>query len=117
MTVHDIIRTALAGEYENIENDTEAVQHSIEVLNVLLADCFSAEQNSREAEGKELLTEIPRVTSLQDEVHYNAMMLRYVLPYGIEWKYAEQNLDQVRAAQYKAMYDDTKQIAGGAVWL
>ena len=27
MTVHDIIRTALAGEYENIENDTEAVQH------------------------------------------------------------------------------------------
>ena len=117
MTVHDIIRTALAGEYENIENDTEAVQHSIEVLNVLLADCYQAEQNSREAEGKELLTEIPRVTSLQDDVTYNHMMLRYVLPYGIEWKYAEQNLDMDRALRYQAMYEDAKHRAGGSVWL
>lgn len=117
MTVHDIIRTALAGEYENIENDTEAVQHSIEVLNVLLADCFEAEQNSREAEGKELLTEIPVVHTLSDEVHYNPMMLRYVLPYGIEWKYAEQNLDAERALRYQAMYEDAKHRAGGGVWL
>jgi hypothetical protein len=45
------------------------------------------------------------------------MLLRYTLPYGLEWKYAEQNLDQYRADQYKAMYDDTKMISGRAVWL
>lgn len=117
MTVHDIIRTALAGEYEDIENDTDAVRHSITWINTLLADCYDAEQNSRERDGTELLTEIPTVTALTDEVNYNTMMLRYVLPYGIEWKYAEQNLDTERAMLYRGMYEDAKHIAGGGVWL
>ena len=117
MTVQDIIRTALAGEYEDIENDTDAVRHSVTWMNTLLADCYQAEQNSRERDGRELLTEIPTVTALTDEVPYNAVLLRYTLPYGIEWKYAEQNLDMERALQYRSMYEDAKHIAGGAVWL
>ena len=117
MTVQDIIRTALAGEYEDIENDTDAVRHSITWMNTLLADCYESEQNSRERDGTELLTEIPTVTALTDDIHYNMYMLRYVLPYGIEWKYAEQNLDQQRANLYRALYEDAKQIAGGGVWL
>ena len=117
MTAQDIIRTALAGEYEDIESDPDAVRHSIEVLNVLLADCYQAEQNSREAVGDPLLTEIPVVTELTDDIHYNHLMLRYVLPYGIEWKYAEQNLDTERALRYQSMYEDAKHRAGGSVWL
>jgi hypothetical protein len=117
MTVHDIIKTAFALEYEDIESDKDALRHSIEVLNTLLIDCFDAENNSRECEGRELLTEVPFVRALTDDVPYNAMLIRYTLPYGLEWKYAEQNLDQYRADQYKAMYDDTKMIAGRAVWL
>lgn len=117
MTVHDIIKTAFALEYEDIESDRDATRHSIEVLNTLLIDCFDAEQNYRESEGLELLNEVPFVSTLTDDVPYNAMLLRYTLPYGLEWKYAEQNLDQYRADQYKAMYDDTKMISGRAVWL
>lgn len=117
MTVRDIIRTALAGEYEQLEQDTEAVQFLVEVMNTLLVDCFHAEQNSREQNGQTLLTEIPSVTSLEDEVPYNAMLVRWALPHGIEWKHAEQNLDQYRADQYRAMYEDAKHTAGGAVWL
>jgi hypothetical protein len=117
MTVHDIIKTAFALEYEDIESDNDATRHSIEVLNTLLIDCFDAEQNYRESEGLELLNEVPFVSTLTDDVPYNAMLLRYTLPYGLEWKYAEQNLDQYRADQYKAMYDDTKMISGRAVWL
>ena len=117
MTAQDIIRTALAGEYEDLESDTDAVRHSIDVLNVLLMDCFEAEQNSREMNGQTLLTEVPTVSELTDEVPYNAMLLRYALPYGIEWKYAEQNLDQYRADQYRRMYEDARHIAGGGVWL
>ena len=116
MTVHDIIKTALAAEYEDIESDTVAVRHSIEVLNTLLIDCFEAEQNSRERDGKELLTEIPQVTEMTDEVPYNTMMVGRVLPIGIEWKWCEQNLEQYRADQYERRYEDAKMIAGGGVW-
>ncbi len=117
MTVHDIISTALAGEYEDIEEDTDAVRHLIRWMNTLLAECFSAEQNSRQADGKELLTEIPMVKELSEEIPYNEMMLRFVLPYGIAWKYAEQDQDMNRALQYRSMYEDAKHRAGGAVWL
>jgi hypothetical protein len=117
MTVHDIIRTALAGEFEDVEADSDDVRHLINVLNTLLIDCFEAEQNSRERDGKTLLTEIPQVTALTDEVPYNMMMVGRVLPLGIEWKYAEQNLDQYRADQYERRYEDAKMIAGGGVWL
>ena len=117
MTVRDIIKTALAAEYEDIESDTVAVRHSIEVLNTLLIDCFEAEQNSRERDDNELLTAVPMVTALTDEVPYNTKLCRQVLPLGIEWKYAEQNLDQYRADQYKILYEQTKHEAGGGVWL
>lgn len=117
MTVQDIIRTALAGEYEHIEDENTATPHLLTWMNTLLADCYGAEQNSRQAEGKELLTEIPTVHAMTDEVPYNDMLVRYALPYGIEWKYAEQDLDANRAIQYRAMYEDAKRNAGGAVWL
>ena len=117
MTVHDIIRTALSGEFEDIENDQDAQKHLIDVLNTLLIDCFEAEQNSRERDGIALLTEVPQVTRLSDEVQYNTMMVGRVLPLGIEWKYCEQNLDLTRADQYERRYEDAKMIAGGGVWL
>ena len=117
MTVHDIIRTAFSGEFEDIENDTDAAKHCIDVLNTLLIDCFEAEQNSRERDGMPLLGEIPQVTEMTDEVPYNMMMVGRVLPLGIEWKWNEQNLDQYRANQYEARYNDAKMIAGGGVWL
>ena len=117
MTVRDIIRTAFAGEYEQVEGDPEANQFLIDVLNLLLVDCYQAEQNSREANGQELLTAIPTVTTLDDEIPYNDMLTRYALPYGVESKHAEQNLDQYRADQYRLMYEQAKHMAGEAVWL
>jgi hypothetical protein len=118
MTVRDIIRTAFAGEYEEIEGDKDAARYLVDVMNELLADCYEAEQNSREVKRQDMLTEIPLVTSLDDEIPYtNMMLLRYALPHGIEWKHAEQNLDQYRADQYRAMYEDAKHTAGGGLWL
>ena len=117
MTVHDIIRTALAGEFEDVEADSDDVRQLINVLNTLLIDCFEAEQNSRERDGKDLLTEIPRVSTLEDDVPYNAMLTRWALPYGLEAKYAEQNLEESKAIQYRQMYEDARMIAGGGVWV
>ena len=117
MTAHDIIKIAMGDQYEDIENDTDAAQHSLDVLNILLMECFGAEQNSREWKGQELLTEVPQVTSDTDEIPYNDILLRLALPYGIEWKFAEQNLNQYQADQYHQLYLDAKKIAGGGVWI
>lgn len=117
MTVHDIIKTAFANEYEGIESDPDAVRHSLDVLNLLLVECYSAEQNSRERDGKPLLTEIPSVSTLEDDVPYNSMLTRWALPYGLEAKYAEQNLEESKAIQYRQMYEDARMIAGGGVWV
>ena len=116
MTAHDIIKLAMSDQYEDIENDTEAAQYSLDILNILLMECFGAEQNSREMNGQELLTEVPQVSEPTDEIPYNDILLRLALPYGIEWKFAEQNLNQYQADQYHAMYMQAKQIAGGGVW-
>lgn len=112
MTVHDIIRIAFANEYESFENDTEAAESSIDILNLLLADCYEAEQYSREIKGDTLLTAIPVVSEMDDVVPYNDILTRTALPYGIEWKFCEQNLD-ARAEQYRARYLQAKQSAGG----
>lgn len=117
MTVHDIIKSAMSAEYEPIEGDTDAAQHSIDILNELIMDCYEAEQNSREMNGQEPLTAVPVVNDMTDEVPYNDMLVRYALPRGIEWKYCEQNLDQYRADQYRMMYENAKHVAGGGVWL
>lgn len=116
MTAHDIIKTAFGDQYEDIEIDEDAAQHSLDVLNILLMECFGAEQNSREMNGQELLTTVPQVNDMTDEIPYNDILVRMALPYGIEWKYAEQNLNQYQADQYHQMYLEAKQIAGGGVW-
>lgn len=40
MTAHDIIKTALAAEYVAIEEDEDAVQYSIDIMNQLISECF-----------------------------------------------------------------------------
>lgn len=116
MTAHDIIKIAFANEYEGIESDPVAARHSLDVLNVLLVECFNAEQNSRERDGIALLTEIPQVSAMTDDVPYNAHLTRWALPYGIEAKYAEQNLETAKAEKYFQLYMDARHIAGGGVW-
>ena len=112
MTVHDIIKLAFANEYEDFETDPVAAENSIEILNLLLADCFDAEQYYREMHGSTPLSAIPRVTDMTDVVDYNPMLVATALPFGLEWKYCEQNLD-ARAEQYRARYINAKLNAGG----
>jgi hypothetical protein len=113
LTAHDIIRMAFANEYESIENDPDAKRFSLEVLNVLLADAYDAEQYYREVHRMALLEAVPTVTDMTDVVPYNDVLLKSAFPFGIEWKYCEQNLEMDKAAEYRALYENAKELHGG----
>lgn len=116
MTAHDIIKTAFSLMYEDVEIDKAAARFSMDVLNVLLADCFESEQNYREANELPLLTDVPQVSAPTDDVPYNYKLTRIALPYGIAWKYAEENLNQQQAELYRMRYEEARHIAGGGAW-
>ena len=113
MTVHDIIKLAFANEYEDFETDPEASRFSIDVLNMLIADAFEAEQYYREMHGQTPLTAIPSVSDIGDTVSYNDGLTRIAFPYGIEWKFCEQNLEIEKAAEYRALYERARDAHGG----
>lgn len=113
MTVHDIIKLALANEYEDIENDPEAKRFSIDVINMLLADAYEAEQYYREMHKLNALTAIPSVSQLTDAVPYNEGLTRIAFVYGVEWKYCEQNLESDKAVQYRSLYENARDTHGG----
>ena len=113
MTAQDIIRMAFAGEYEDIENDPEAKRFSMDVINVLLADAYDAEQYYREMHDETLLTEVPLISSVDAPIPYNDALVRAAFPYGVEWKYCEQNLEADRAVQYRTLYEAARDAHGG----
>ena len=112
MTVHDIIRIAFANEYEDIESDPDAKRFSIDVLNMLLADAYEAEQYYRITHHQQPIT-LLSVSELTDNLPYNDGLARIAFPYGIEWKYCEQNLEMDKAAQYRALYEEARDRHGG----
>lgn len=57
MTGYDIIKTGLSHVYGHPEADAEALMYSASILQTLIADCFSAENNSRADDNQ--LEEIP----------------------------------------------------------
>lgn len=115
MTAQEIIRMGFGLMYENSEADVKAALFSRHVLNILIAECFDAENNSR-ADGDEL-TVVPFVNLPTDNVPYNDHLCRVALPYGIAWKYAEENLNQYQAEWYHARYEEARHNAGGARWV
>ena len=115
MTAHEIIKTGFGLMYENSEADVKAARFSRDVLNILIAECFDAENNSRADDDR--LTTVPFISSSTDTVPYNDHLCRVALPYGIAWKYAEENLNQYQAEWYRAKYEEARRIAGGAKWM
>lgn len=113
MTVHDVITLAMGNEYEDKQNDPDAARFSIDVINMLLADAYEAEQYYREIHRMSPLTEIPLVEQMSDEIPYNEGLARIAFVYGVEWKYCEQNLEEDKAVQYRTLYESARDSHGG----
>lgn len=53
------------------------------ILNLILADCFAANNCMRQQKGKEKLENIPQINKESDEIPYEEELLVKILPCGI----------------------------------
>lgn len=82
-TVQEIYRVALCMMYENTKNTKDYDPYLFDVLNVLIAENFELNNFRRETYGKKPLEEMPYVTDKADEVPYEAIFCRQILPLGL----------------------------------
>ena len=55
----------------------------VKQMNVILAECFDANNSLRRKRGKAELKEIPEITELEDSPGYEDYFERMVIPYGV----------------------------------
>lgn len=84
-----------------------------DVLNLLLAETFDLNNALRASVGKPRLTEIPRVTTLDDEISYEQKIVRAVLPLGGAAYLFLEDEPQI-AGYYAELYQNMKDGIGGA---
>ena len=65
------------------DEKTEYETQFIRVLNLILAECFDANNSLRRKRGKEELEEIPNITKLSDEPGYEDKFEMIAIPYGV----------------------------------
>ena len=83
MTAQEIYETAfnLLGEFP--EQDIENIKMALNLLNVLIADCFDVNNTLRIYNGKEKLKEIPVIDRMDESMEYEYVLCRDALPYGL----------------------------------
>ena len=117
MTGLQIYNMASAMLYEDTGTNIKEERYSVHFLNRLIAEAYMVEQNMREAEGSELLTEIPWVDTIEQEIPYHEQMLRTAFVYGLAMHYWQEELDTYQAetckAEYLAALNDCRQ----GVWV
>ena len=79
----------------------------INILNILLAETFFANQTLRKQRGKEEMTEIPYIQNMEEEVDYEPEFTRQILPYGIAG-YIYTDDDKNMGSEYKNKYEYEK---------
>lgn len=83
MTAQEIYETALNLLGEFPEQDSENIKMALNLLNVLIADCFDINNTLRSYDGKEKLREIPVRNSMDESMEYEYILCRDALPYGL----------------------------------
>ena len=66
-------------------------------LNLLLIECLPYENALRASQGKELLTEAPQITSMDDEIDYCPQITQTALPYGLAFFFYNEDEEKYQA--------------------
>lgn len=81
MTGTELLRNAIALMHEDDTSPYETVASPM--INLVLAECYDAENALRLRAGKPERTEIPRIGSLAEEIDYEPELLRRALILGV----------------------------------
>lgn len=108
MTANEIFDNVLALCYSE-ESDKESYTSFKGMLNIILAETFEMNNVRRNILGKELLTEIPIVKELTDEIDYEPMILRTAVTYGVAGMLYAEDDDTGMGEYYRNKYHAEKE--------
>lgn len=102
MTVYELLGTAAALFFET--EPTAYQEVALPFVNMVLAECFEANNRLRRRAGKEELSELPVMSDLQETLPYEEELVRLVLPYGLAAKLIYDEQDSARLNYFLSEY-------------
>ncbi len=117
MTGLQIYNLASAMLYEDTGTNLPEERYTVHFLNRIIAETFMLENNMRESEGKELLTKIPWVERIEEEIPYHEEILRTVFVYALAEHYWTEELDTYQADLNRARYLNAINECKRGVWV
>ena len=107
MTANQLYKATLAVMSENESNASSYNEFVVPNINLLLSELFDAENSLRVASGANILINIPEIATLNDELPYQELICRTVMPYGLA-VYLSLGDDEYSKAGF---YDSRYQVA------
>lgn len=104
MTGRQAANLTLATLSETAADNGEFLGFAVGMLNVLLQETLEINNTLCQVKGKTPLAEAPMLESLDQEIPYEAEILRSVIPYGLAEKYVYDEGDPTKINYYNSLY-------------
>lgn len=104
MRAQKIFDTAVTLMFGTEEDKVDYLPLFLNILNLLLAENFDTNNALRELGGKEALLEVPEIKDILDDVPYEDIFTRNILPYGCAG-YIYTDDDKNVGTEYKNKYE------------
>ena len=103
-TGEDVYRAALALLFEDDSTAGDYRSYARPLLNILLMECFEANNSLREAAGKAPLVVATELKALEEETGYEDVLCVRVLPYGLAAKLVLDDGDMGKVSMFQSLY-------------
>lgn len=107
MKAQDIFNTAVTLMFGEEADRADYQPFYINILNILVAETYYANQTLRRMRGKAEMTSIPYISNMSDDLEYEDEFTRQILPYGIAG-YIYTDDDKSLGSEYKNKYEYEK---------
>jgi hypothetical protein len=107
MKAKDIFNTAVTLMFGEEADRVDYKPFYINILNILIAENYYANQSLRRMRGKEEMTSIPYIIDMEEELEYEDEFTRQILPYGVAG-YIYTDDDKSMGSEYKNKYEYEK---------
>ena len=114
MTADDIFNTVLGLMFCAREEKADYEASFYPMLNMVLAETFDTNNAHRLGAGKAELDEVPVIENAEDEIDYEEIILKKVVPYGIAGMLYAEDDDTGLGNYYREKYELLKGETGFA---
>ena len=104
MTANDIFNSAMTLMFGESRDVMDYQPFFLPTLNILLAENFEINNGIRISLGKEPLVQFPKIENMSDEIPYEEIFSRVILPYGCAGNIYTDD-DRGLGSEYKNKYE------------